>query len=66
MKINRKKVELLLAERMLTYSELAEKYGVCRETLYRAVNRPSIRPKTAGQIATVLGVPVDDIIEKED
>lgn len=66
MKINKKKIDLLLAERMLTIAELADLIGVSRQMIYYVEKKSSVQPKTAGKIAAALGVPVLDIIEMEE
>lgn len=66
MKLNRKKVEILLAENVLSMSGLAKKCGVTCTVICRQLKAPSLRPVTVGKIAAALGVPVTDIIVKEE
>lgn len=66
MKIDKSKVELVLAQKMMTVGELAKKYGTNGSGIHKFLTRPSVRPKTAGMIAAALGVPVAAIIKKEE
>lgn len=61
MKINTNKVILLLAEKEMSKSELAQKSGISRQNLSTILGRGSCSPKTAGKIAKGLGIPVSEL-----
>ena len=64
MKIDKRKVELLMATRQINPKRLSEIAGVSYPTLHRAYTGRS-KPATLGRIAKALGVDVLDIIETE-
>ena len=64
MNINAEKIELLLAEQGITKTALADRCGICRQNISIVIRRGTCEPKTAGKLATGLGVPVDDIIAR--
>lgn len=61
---NTQKIEIILAERGLTKSALAERCGISRQNVSNVLIRGTCEPKTAGRLAAGLGIPVADIIEK--
>lgn len=63
MKIDREKIELLTAERKMTFGELSEAAGISRGNLGTVLNRENNQPRTIGRLAEALGVPVSAIIE---
>ena len=63
MTLNREKVNLILAERKMTVTDLCETAGISRNRFYTVMNSKKIAPKTAGRFAEILGVPVTEIIE---
>lgn len=65
MTIDRKKVDLFLAKKKLTVTELCEIAGYSRNRFYTVMNSKKISPKTAGKIAEALDVDVTEIIETE-
>ena len=65
MKSNSHKIELLLAEKEITKSQLAEKCGLCRQNISTILTRKTCEPKTIGKISKGLNVSIDEIIEKE-
>ncbi|MCI8761815.1 MAG: helix-turn-helix transcriptional regulator [Oscillospiraceae bacterium] len=64
MTINTIKLETMLAERGLTKSALAANCGISRQNVSTIIRRGTCEPKTAGKLATGLGVPVADIIKE--
>ena len=66
MKVNAIKIESLLAVQGLTKTELAKKAGMSRQNVSTVVRRGTCEPRTAGKLATALGVDVLDIIETEE
>ena len=63
MTVDRKKVNLILARKKLTVTELCETVGYSLNRFYTVMNSKKISPKTAGKIAGALGVDVTEIIE---
>lgn len=63
MKVNRKKLQLAMANACLNSEDLAVKAELPRPTLNNAMTGRSVRPATIGKIAKALGVPVEQIIE---
>ena len=61
MKIDKIKIETILADQGKTKTELST---VC-QNVSTIINRGTCEPKTAGKLAAGLGVPVSEII-KED
>ena len=64
MKIDKRKIELVMARACVSRKEL-ERSGIPKTTLIRAMKH-SVRPATAGKIAKVLGVDVTEILETEN
>lgn len=58
------KIEMLLAEKGLTKTALADKCGVSRQNISTLVRRGTCEPKTAGKLARGLGVEIEDILKK--
>ncbi len=65
MRINKAKINLILADKRITVSELCNSAGINRTRYYTILNSRNILPKTAGKIADMLGVNVSEIIEEE-
>ena len=63
MRINSLKIEMMLAERAMTKTELAAVCGISRQTISTIIRRGTCETKNAGKLAAGLGVPVTDIIE---
>ena len=63
MKINRTKVELLMADMVITQTTLSKLSAVSKTNLSYILSGQNCRPQTAAKIATGLGVAVQDIIE---
>lgn len=66
MTINTQRLEVMLAERGLTKAALAESCGISRQNISTILRRGTAEPKTLGKLAAGLGVPVTDIIKKEE
>lgn len=64
MKINSTKLELLTAKRGLTFSGLAEKSGVSRQSISTVKTRGTCRPSTLVKLASALNIDPAEIIEK--
>lgn len=66
MRIDKRKLKLIMARQMITMELLAERAGISRQRLYAIQRSENIRPKTVGRIAKVLGVDENEILEDED
>lgn len=66
MVINRFQIDMLLAKKQMTKSELAEKSGLSRQSISTILQRGSCKPVSASKIALGLGVSVDDIVVNPD
>lgn len=66
MKLNTRKIKLLLAERGMAQTDLAIMCGVHRQQLSVILSRGTCTLKTLGRIARALGVDVAEIIKMED
>ena len=65
MKISVLKIETLLAEKSMTKADLANRCGISRQNVSTLIRRGTCEPRTAGTLASGLGVEVREIIEKE-
>lgn len=65
MKISVLKIETLLAEKNMTKADLANRCGISRQNVSTLIRRGTCEPRTAGKLASGLGVEVREIIEKE-
>lgn len=65
MKISKSKIELLLAEKGLSMTVLAERSGMSRQSISTIKQRGTCTPCTAAKLAKGLGVLVAEIIETE-
>lgn len=63
MKLNRDKVDLILARKKMSVAQLSEKYGCSRQSMYTTLNGRRMKPEVIGRIADALGVDVTEIIE---
>ena len=61
MKIDNRKLELALARKCKSMSDLRD--GSSPQTLRRIMNGEEVKPKTVGRIALALGCDVADILE---
>ena len=65
MKVDSKKIILILAEKSLTHTLLAESSGISRQSISTIIARGTCAPITAGKLARGLGVDLNEIV-KED
>lgn len=63
MRLNREKVDIFLARKNMTISDLAKAYGCSKNRIYAILNSLNIEPKSAGGVAKALDCDVTDIIE---
>ena len=66
MRINRLRLNVALARKQDTLSDLCAEIGISRNRLYSILKSRNISPKTVGKIARALDVDVLEIIENED
>jgi lambda repressor-like predicted transcriptional regulator len=62
MDIDRKKIEIIMARKELTLTELSKKTGLRCQYLSRVIGRECGEPKTVGRLARGLGVDATDIL----
>lgn len=65
MRMNRRKVNIALARKQMTVTELAEAYGVSRARMNVILNSQVVTPVCAGRVAKALDVDVTEIIDQE-
>lgn len=65
MKINSGKLELTMARKNMSVSQLVEKSGVSRGTVSTVKLRGTCHISTAAKLAAALGVDVEEIISQE-
>lgn len=65
MKLDRKKIDLVMARKKMSVSGLAEAYGVSRTRLNVILNSRKVTPICAGRVADALGVDVVDVLADE-
>lgn len=63
MKINRNKIETILAERDMTKVMLSATSGITRQSISTILQRGTCEPRTAGKLASGLGVKVSELLE---
>lgn len=64
MKLNVRKILMLLAEKRMTKATWAAKCGMSRQNIGVIIGRGTCTPITAGKLAAGLGVPVIEIVEE--
>lgn len=62
LRVDRKKVEIILARKCMASGELYKKAGITHVSYNRAVSTKSSRADTIGKIARALGVDVTEIL----
>lgn len=65
MKLDKYKIQVILAAQEMNQTDLAVKIGVSRQQVNELLARGTCTLKTLGRIAKALGVPVAEIV-KED
>lgn len=63
MKLNRNKVDIVLARNSMSISDLAASYGCSKNRIYAILNSLNIKPQSAGKMAIALKCDVTDIID---
>ena len=54
--LDREKIDILLADNIMTVSNLADKYGCSRQRMVTILKQQEVLPATAGKISKALGV----------
>lgn len=62
MELSRKKINIALAQKVMTVAQLAKAYGVSRSRMNVILNQREVTPVCAGRIAKALGVDVTEIL----
>ena len=62
LRVDRKKVEIILARKCMTSRELYKKAGITSTSYTKAVSTKNSRVDTIGKIARALGVDVTEIL----
>ena len=65
MNVDRRKIEIFLAENGLSKSEFAKRCNISRQNVSTILKRGSCEPITAGKLARGLGVPVSEIVTEQ-
>lgn len=65
MKLNRKKVLIIMAKLETNQRQVADKANISRQSLSAAMNGKSCRPESIGKIANALGCKIEDLIDTE-
>ena len=63
MELSREKINLALARKQMSVTQLAEAYGVSRNRINVILNQRKVSVVCAGRLAAALGVDVIEIIE---
>ncbi len=63
MKVNKRKLQIAMANRCMASNELQEKSGLPRGSFLNVVTGRNVRPATAGKVAKALNVNVTEIFE---
>ena len=63
---NRRRIEILMANKGMTVSDIMRVSGLARQTVRSIVHGKSVKPVTFGRFAKAMGVPVEDIIDDRE
>ncbi|RGK70348.1 helix-turn-helix domain-containing protein [Enterocloster bolteae] len=63
MKLSKTKIELAMARKALTVTNLSKRYGVSRARMHVILNSREVTAMCAGRMANALEVDVKEIIE---
>ena len=64
MKLDREKINILMARKQMTVQKLAEAYGVSRTRMNVILNQRTVSVVSAGRMANALGCDIEEIIEQ--
>lgn len=65
MRISKFSVEILLAEKNMTKTEMAKRASLSRQSVNDVLKRGTCEPRTLGKIAAALEVDIEKLIAKE-
>ena len=65
MKLDKCKIQVILAEKEMNQTDLAVKIGVSRQQINELLSRGTCTLKTLSRLAKALGVPVAEIVKEE-
>jgi len=65
MKLDKRKIKILLAEKCMMTKDLCEVSGVSHATITKGYSK-EISPLSVGKLAVALGVPVEEIVLPEE
>lgn len=65
MVVNKKKLDIAMANNCMTSGQLQNKSGLPRGTFINVITGKNVKPATAGKIARALDVPVENLIDME-
>ncbi len=65
MKLNREKINIVMARKQLSITELAKIYGVSRSRMNIILNSQKVTIVVAGRLSAALGVDVTEILADE-
>lgn len=63
MRLDKRRIQLIMAKLEIGQQSLADKAGISRQTLSAVINGRSCRPELLGKIAKALNVEPEEIIE---
>ncbi len=66
MKIDARKLEIIMAKALMNPKEVSEKAGISYPVFKRAWNQESVKIATVGRIANALGIDVTEILAEEE
>lgn len=65
MRLSRRKIDIAMARKQMTVTQLAKAYGVSRARINVVLNQREVSTVSAGRMAEALGVDVTEILEEE-
>ncbi|MCI8607129.1 MAG: helix-turn-helix transcriptional regulator [Hungatella sp.] len=65
MMLSRNKINIAMTRKKMSYTAMAEIYGVSRARMNVILNSKKVSPMTIGRLAEVLEVDVTEILEEE-
>lgn len=65
MKLDSIKIRLILVQKQMTQTDLAERCGIARQNISLTLSRGTCSPSKAAKLADALGVPAREIIKEE-
>lgn len=62
--LNRRNIDIILASKIMTITELSKEYGCSRARMNAILNSRKVTPMCVGRLAKALDVDVTEIIEQ--